>query len=339
MSSNPSAVPEVLVLGAAGFLGLASVEALLGVDCTPRCGHRRRTNVLVLRRRPVPRVLADLDDPGSLEAAMAGCDVVVHAAGHYPRLSLDRRGTLELGRRQTEAVLDAAARTGVRRLVYLSTMATVAPRAGGPSTEADRYPRAPRHGVYHDLKWEMEERVLAESRFETVVACPGACLGPWDLRLGTCALLVALAHGMDPPHPDGWVNLVDVRDVGQAVARLVLADRPPRRVLLSGSDHRLHGLLEMLAPWYGVAPPSPPLSAAEAIDLANAEEWACAGGGRPKLHREIVDLVLHGGPVDTRLAEEALGLRWRPLVETLEAFDTWARRLGFLPKKPLEHAP
>src|SRR5690606_12926228 len=117
--------------------------------------------------------------------------------------------------------------------------------------------------------------------------------GPWDLRIGTSALLVATALGLDPAHPDGVVNLVDAADVGRALAALTLEPSPPRRVLLSGHTDRLQSLLTELSRRYGVRPPSRPLSAAEGIALADAEERrAASGGGRAAVVREIVDLVV-----------------------------------------------
>ena len=324
---------NVLVLGAGGFLGLNIVDALVMSGVRPRCGRRKRSNVIPLRSRKVPMVLADLDDAASLSGAMADVDVVVHAAGHYPRLSLDYAGSLETGMRQLENTLDAAAAAGVRRLIYVSTTATVA-RADGASTERDVHPAPPGFGTYHDLKWHMEARALAETRFEVVVACPSACLGPWDLRVGTSALLVATARGLHPPHPDGVVNLVDARDVGKAIARLAAHDAPPERVILSAENHRLHSLLRMLARRYGVPPPSTPLTDEEAIRFATEEERAHQDRrtGRPALSREIVDLIVHGVPVDASLAEEVLDMRWRPLAETLDAFDEWARRMRIIPE-------
>ena len=331
---------SVLVLGAGGFLGLNLVDALIAAGQTPRCGRRRRSNVLALRQRRAPMVAADLDSPEELRAAMEGCDTVFHAAGHYPRLSLDREGALAAGLGQLRNALDAAARAGVKRFVYLSSASTAAAAPeGGPSDERAVYTSYPGHGTYHDLKWAMEQAALAEDRFEVAVACPGACLGPWDLRVGTSALLVGLARGLDPPHPDGTVNLVDARDVALALVRLAAHPSPPRRVLLCEGNHRLHPLLCSLAARYRVAPPAPPLSAAAAVALADAEERrAAAGGGRPALSREIVDLVVHGVPLDARLAGTALGLRLRPLGETLDAADGWARRMRLISPLPLAEA-
>lgn len=291
--------------------------------------------MLALRSRRVPLVHADLDEPASLREAMADTDVVFHLAGHYPRLSTAPEVSMELGTRQLRSVLDAAAEAGVGRLIYVSSTATVAPAPEGPSDESHVFPTIPGHGTYHDLKWAMEEIALAEDRVDVRVSCPSGCLGPWDLRVGTSALLVGLARGMDPPHPDGMTNMVDARDV--AVSLIRQAERPdaPRRVIVSGHGMMLHDLFVMLAGRYHVPPPSPALPSSDALALADAEERRVeVEGGRPALSREIADLVVHGVPLDTRLAEQSLDMKWTPLNQTLDAFDGWARRLGFIPDLP-----
>lgn len=324
---------NALVLGAAGFLGINLVDALLAAGVTPRCARRKRTNVLALRQRKTPMVHAELDSVDELRAAMEGIDTVFHLAGHYPRHSLDREGAMATGTSQLENVLEACARAGVKRLVYVSSTATVRPRLqhAGASTEADVFPEAPGFGTYHDLKWQMEARVSKESRFEVVTACPAACLGPWDLRVGTSAMLVALARGLDVPHPDGIVSWVDARDVALALVRLAQSEKPPRRVLLSAGSMRLQELLELAASRYGVKAP-PPMSDAQAIAFADAEERrALEQGGRAGLARELADLIIHGVTLDASLAREALGVTFRPLSETLAAFDEWARKVRILP--------
>lgn len=322
-----------IVLGAAGFLGINLVDALIARGIEPRCGRRRRTNVLALRKRKVPMVNTDQDDVDGMVEAMQGMDTVFHCAAHYPRLSIHPEQTLELGTRQLQNTLDAAARAGIQRFVYVSTTAIVAPNPdGGPSNETHRHPARPGHGTYHDLKWELERMIDAEDRFQTVSAAPGACIGPWDLRVGTTALLVATANGMNPPHPNGWINPVDARDVGEALARIGLREAPSDRYVFAGGNHRLHDMLVGLADRYRVAAPVPALSDDEAVRLADElEHKAHETGERALLAREIADMVIHGVPIDTTRAQTELGMSWRSLDETLDAYDAWARPLRILP--------
>ena len=332
MSAPPASTPQdVLVLGGAGFLGLHLIRRLQLAGITPRVVRRRRSNVLGLRKLHVPMVVADLDDAPSLLAAMSGQRTVFHLAGHYPKDSRTPEATLERGTRQMKTVLDSAAAAGVEHLIYVSSTATVAPAVSGPSTEHDLFPTAPAFGCYHRLKWEMEALALAERRFRVSVACPSACLGPGDLKVGTSALLVALARGLQPRCPDGFLSWVDVRDVAEGVYRQSVHPTPVPRVIFSAGNARLSSLMEMLGARYGV-PGATILSPAEAVELADAEEeLATLGHHRAWLSREIVDLLIHSVPLSGEFATEALGLGYRPLQETLDDFDQWARRLEVIP--------
>ncbi len=327
---------EVMVLGAGGFLGLNTVHAFLDAGLTPRCGRRVQGNVLGLRALGVPLVVTDFGAPASLREAFRGVDVLVHAAAHYPRLSLEPEQTLARGVAELDAVLDAAAEAGVRRIVFVSSTATVAPRADGASTEADVFPSCPEWGTYHALKWHLERRLREEHRMQMVVACPAACLGPFDWKVGTSSLLLATARGAPPPLPDGVITTVDARDVARALLMLSTAADPPARLLLAHEAFDAHELLSRLARRYRAPQPQEPLSGGAARALADRlERVAARDGGRPLLSRELVDLIVHGPRVDASRSR-SLGLRYRPFSDTLDAWDSWARLMGFLTRPPLE---
>jgi len=275
--------------------------------------------------------VADLDHPESLRLAMQGHDLVVHAAGHYPFLSTQPDRTVATAARQTRNVLDAAAESGVSRLIFVSSTGTVIARSDGrASTERDRYASMPGRGAYIDAKWVMEELVRLETRFEVSTLCPGACLGAGDMRLGTAGMLVALARRHPVPYVDGWINPVDALDVGGAVVRVSRAAVPVPRMLLAGSNWRMSALLAHVASRYDVHAPSP-LPLDEAVDLAErAELESERTGERPALAREFVDLLANAGPVDCSLAR-GHGISFRPLDDTLHTFDVWARAQRIIP--------
>jgi dihydroflavonol-4-reductase len=328
-----------LLLGAGGFIGLNTLDALRAAHVEPRCGRRRRSNVLGLRQRSAQLVEADLEQPATLREAMTGCHTVVHLAGHYPRLSNTPDQTVETGLRQTQATLDAAACAGVKRFIYVSSTATVARRLDGASDESHIFTQAPNFGTYHLLKWSMEERVARERRFETVTLCPGACLGAFDWKIGTSAMLWSLLRGQAPQYPDGIVSWVDARDVGAAIATAVQMHDVPRRILLAAASVNFRDLLRAVARRYPSTPLGEPLSPSAARALADDEEARAAkSGGRPRLAREIVDLIVHGAVLDTRLSKQALRQTYRPLEQTLMAFESWAKALGaHIPTQPEVH--
>ena len=322
--------PEVAVLGAGGFLGLNTVRAFLDAGIKPRCGRRPRGNVLGLRGLGAPLVVTDFTQPETLREAFRGVDVVVHAAAHYPRFSTEPQETIARGLKELETVLDAAVAAHVRRLVFVSSTATVAPRDAAPSTEGDVFSGCPDWGTYHALKWNLEHRLRDEGRLEVVVACPAACLGPYDWKVGTSALLVATVRGVPPPHPKGRITTVDARDVGQALVLMATADAPPERLILANEAFDAHELLVMLAARYGAPPPPAALEPDAARELADAQEHeAQKTGGRAALARELVDLIVHSPRLDASRSRN-FGLTYRPLSDTLDAWDSWAMRMGLL---------
>ena len=315
--------PEVMVLGAGGFLGLNTVRGFLDAGITPRCGRRARGNVLGLRGLGAPLVVTDFTQPQTLRDAFKGVDVLVHAAAHYPRFSIEPQETIARGLAELNAVLDAAAEAKVRRLVFVSSTATVAPRDDRPSTEEDVFAGCPDWGTYHALKWNLEHRLRDEGRLEVVIACPAACLGPYDWKVGTSALLLATARGVPPPHPVGRITTVDARDVARALVLLSTADAPPERLILANEASDAHELLVMLAARYGSPPPPAALDAEAARELADApgarggeDRWPRGAGARA------------GGP--DRSFPEARCLAFPQLRPAVPAAVRHPRRMGLV---------
>ena len=71
------------------------------------------------------RVVGDLRDPASIEKALAGCDVVFHVAADYRLWVRDPDEMYRSNVEGTRAILEAARKKGVRRVVYTSSVATM----------------------------------------------------------------------------------------------------------------------------------------------------------------------------------------------------------------------
>ena len=112
---NPTTMPRVLVLGASGYVGTNLVPWLATRGFAVRAAARRREALEARGWQGVEIVTADALEPASLDQALAGIDIayyLVHsmaAGAEFPRIDREAAANFR----------DAAARAGVRRIVYL----------------------------------------------------------------------------------------------------------------------------------------------------------------------------------------------------------------------------
>lgn len=336
---------RALVIGGTGFVGLNVVDALLAAGASVTVTRRKQSITMLLRKRPVTLVDASLDEPEALERAMRGCDVVYLAGAYYPRYSTDLEASLERGVRGVANACAAARAASVPRLVYTSTIATLAAAPDErdaderdaderDADERDVLAAMPTGSVYRAVKWAMENEVERARRagLDAVTLLPGGCVGPGDLRLGTASVIVGVVRGLLPWWVDGYVNLVDVTDVARA--HVAAGDATPgTRYALAGHTVRVSVLLETIARRYGGIVPDRELSADEARARSLADEIAAAPRReRVPIPREFVDMAVHGQRVSNARAKADLGLSLTPLDQALDLAHAWLTRFGFVPR-------
>ncbi|MEA2502457.1 MAG: hypothetical protein QOD01_2568, partial [Actinomycetota bacterium] len=118
---SDAAAPKVFLTGGSGFVGRGVLGALVGQ-------HRE---VVALARSPAAAagleglgatpVPGDVFDEDALASGMAGCEVVYHAAGMNAFCLADPSPLFRVNVQGSLTVVRAAARAGVRRIVYTSS--------------------------------------------------------------------------------------------------------------------------------------------------------------------------------------------------------------------------
>lgn len=233
---------KVAVTGAAGFLGLGVVDALLAqgddVVAIDRVGRPEGAG-------RVSWVEADVLDEEAMTEALDGVEVVHHLVAVISLRQEDpvawRVNTEGVG-----TVARAALRAGVRRMVSCGSLASYHYERHGVVHEDSPRATDPRLPVYHRSKYygEVELRKVIDAGLDALVCNPTGIYGPPDhpgrLSRMNQALLDA-ALGRMPVSTTGAFDMVDVRDVAQGFLLAAEKGRTGHNYLLGG--HRF-GLAE-----------------------------------------------------------------------------------------------
>jgi nucleoside-diphosphate-sugar epimerase len=113
---------KVFVAGATGVLGRATIPRLVAAGHEVRGAARSPEKADQLRAQGAEAVTVDLFDPGSVRAAVDGCQGVVHMATNIPVLTKGWKGSAwemndRLRREGTRVIADACRDAGVEVLV------------------------------------------------------------------------------------------------------------------------------------------------------------------------------------------------------------------------------
>ena len=116
---------KALVTGGTGFLGANLAEGLLEQGWSVRILRRSTSPLDAVNDLDVEHAIGDVTDLNSLVAAMQGVEVVfnVAAISQYWRNTASLIYKVNVGGAQN--VFDAAARSGVKRVVHTSSAAAV----------------------------------------------------------------------------------------------------------------------------------------------------------------------------------------------------------------------
>jgi len=167
------------VTGASGFIGSHLVRALKAGGWQVRVlVHQTPVSGL----QGVEAVAGDIRDSALLEKALTGVDIVFHLAAAVGSVVTDPRAFQEINCDGTQALLAAAHRARIGRVIHFSSIAVLGAVKAGEAAGED-YPTAPRT-LYDRTKLAAEEAALraAANGLDVVVIRPGWVYGPGDRR-------------------------------------------------------------------------------------------------------------------------------------------------------------
>jgi dihydroflavonol-4-reductase len=239
--------PLSLVTGANGHLGNTLVKELLARGQLVRAGVRDPQHATQLKALGCDVVRAELLDPESLRQALQGVDVLYQVAAVFKHWAKNPYAEIvEVNVQGTRNVLRAAAEAGVKRVVYVSSVAAVG--HNGQQLDETHWNTDQQNPYY--LSKILSERAAWETAhaldLSMVAVLPSAIIGPNATRLtDTMAFLAAVLGRKLALDPNFHFNFVDVRDVADGLIRAAENGRPGQRYILA--NRQSSSLAEVIA--------------------------------------------------------------------------------------------
>jgi nucleoside-diphosphate-sugar epimerase len=316
---------KVLVTGGAGFVGRATVRALVEAGHSARIVSRDAwPSGSLFEKLGVEVVVGDAQSRPVIDRALDGMDALVQGAAMY---RYDRKAGPAMANNAALArtILESARDAGTKKVVDISSLVVFA-LGHSPVMESTPMTKAGEPGwsdpyLRSKVECELVGEELEQAGLPRVTIHPGTVIGPEDTAMGTSSGFVTnlLAGGIAVDSRAPWV---DVRDVAKAIVLALDKAVGSHYLLTSGvATHREVGAtLDNLT---GRTVKRQFLSAGTVRTFARINDLF---GGRlsPLPARSSIDWILdNAADVDTSRTRADLGLEFRPLRLTLADTIRW----------------
>lgn len=215
---------KAFVTGGTGFIGSHLVERLIEDNSVEEVRCLVRNKEKWLAGKSYTRVSADLSKITELKKSLEGINTLFHLAAivKAPAMREYERANVEA----TESILRIARKSGVQKIIVLSSLAAVGPSNGEPLTEVA--PMAP-VSMYGKSKKKMEEMIHAIQTPDLSISIlrPPAVYGPREDQIYTFFKLMnkricpIVGDGKNPQ-----ISLVYVSDLIDGIMLAAKQKRP-----------------------------------------------------------------------------------------------------------------
>jgi nucleoside-diphosphate-sugar epimerase len=321
-------VTKTAITGATGFIGSrlalrCRAEGMSVLALGRRRSDTEEQNAGELERCGIEVRDVPIEDRSQLAAAMGGTDVVFHLAAAQHEANVPDEYFHRINVEGTRNLMDAAAATGVGRVVHGSTIGVYAWRPG--HTVHENSPLTP-DNIYGVTKLEGEQVVRSYAeRVPTAIARIAETYGPGDRRL--LKLFKGAERGLCLQIGDGQ-NLHHLVYVDDLVSGLLAAARDSRAlgktfVLAGRQPVTTRAMLEAVCRALGRSPRILRVPLAPLTLLALILEGTLRPlGVQPPLHRRRMDFFRKSFAFSI---EQASAFGFKPRVELDEGMKHTAR--------------
>lgn len=328
---------RIFLTGATGFVGSHIAQSLHAAGADLRLLTRKTSRTEHLNGLHAELVTGDLLQPENLRSACSGCEALVHVAADYRLWVPEPQAMYATNVEGTRTLLRLARETGMRRVVYTSSVATMGFRSDGAVVDEDTPVSIENMvGDYKRSKFLAEQEAIAAARLgqEVMILNPTTPIGANDAKpTPTGRIVVDFLNRKFPAYVDTGLNLVDVQAVAAMHVAALERGTPGERYILGGENLTLKQILDRMAAMTGLPSPTMQVPHSVAMTFAFFDEWITGRmlGREPRATVEAVRMGKKKMFASSAKAERELGYSVLPVDSALRAAIDWFRAHGYAP--------
>ncbi len=325
----------ILVTGATGHIGNVLVRELLIRGEYVRVFLLPQEDCTSIEGLDVEKVEGNVLEISSLLSAMQGVDLVYHLAGMITIMPGSDELVWKVNVEGTRNVLEAARQSGVKRVVYTSSIHAFQRVPDGilideniPFIDEDtsistasainEYDRSKAHAT-------LLAREAARNGQDVVIACPTGVIGPHDYRLSELGnLFLDWIRNKIAWLVEGAYDFVDVRDVANGLILAAEHGRSGEAYILSGHRLKVGDIPRLMGEVMGFK------RICIKFPLPVARFFAKFGPiyyrlfhSKPRLTPYSIETLAGNSTISSAKAQQELGFKPRALIETIKDTIDW----------------
>ncbi len=246
----------VLVTGGSGLVGSELITQLIANGKIVRAIYNK-TPLPPFEHGAVTQMQCNILDVVALEEAMQGITELYHCAAMVSFNPVYRKQMFTVNVEGTANVVNAALDAGVKKMVYISSVAALSKHIDTDLIdETKSWNAATNHSNYGQSKHLAELEVwrgIAEG-LNAAIVNPAIILGAGNWNEGSTKIFKNV-YDQSPWYAEGSTGFVDVKDVVKALMALMQSDITAQRFIVSATNTTYKNLFELIAKGFNKKPP------------------------------------------------------------------------------------
>jgi len=273
-------------------------------------------------------VKGDLFAPDALDRLMQGSDIIIHLAGKVSIYPEEKKEVYKTNIEGVKRVTEACLRNGIKKMIHFSSIH--AHKGFGPDVRLDENtPYVESQKSSYDYSKARGENIVIEARkkgLDTVIINPTAVIGPYDFKPSLSGKLLSdIYTGKMNSIVSGGFDWVDVRDLAQAVDKIIEDDIQNEKFVLSGNWASFKEMADLVCGVKGKKYKGFTSSLSMAyLGLPFIKLYSKITGELPLYTIESLKTIKEGSKdVSNKKAAEMLGYKPRPFDQSITEITQW----------------